>query len=601
MRHGWLWLGLLVGCGTEAVDVPVDPVTEAAPNAPAPTTSAGEAIVADVRADTDRDGEVRFDLAGDGESKLSWDAQRGAVFLANLDDDTERCPDDADDLELPKCHDADNEVVDGDDDALDLAPLATRPWAEAPDDAQATITIEDGADYVRLFRKQGGSFSKVATGDTFDAAAVREGLSLALEGKDIVRDRSKWDGYAVVRWTVTTSAGTATDAVKLRVAPIVTYHHLLSATETFVSYTGDSGNAAMRADLALAAKSAGVAAPRALSTQDPWAQDFFETGYMSMPGKSGAERVIQVAMRSANLYNPKSRTYPLRRAGRFVFTQFRGKDRAGIQQFDATRGTRSDTLNSFGNLETIPPYTFGGAAFPLGRALRGSIPTFAPDPSFSRMLEGQSVQPPVYVDTSWLLVGHVDETISFVKAPTPRGWALLLNDARLAKQILEDLVAKGRGGAKMFVGKSWDTGSAEVTVAEVLADTDVMASSAEAAVEVDAQLAVLKKETGITDAEIVRVPFLHWQMGGGSVAYQPGTVNGLYLADGHFVAPKPHGPSIDGKDPFEVALETRLADLGITVHFAEDWDTYHAALGEVHCGTNAIRQTSAAKWWTSGR
>src|SRR5262249_15150030 len=152
------------------------------------------------------------------------------------------------------------------------------------------------------------------------------------------------------------------------------------------------------------------------------------------------------------------------------------------------------------------------------------------------------IQPAIAIDTSWLYVGHVDETLSFAKAPTKRGWMLLANDPTLAKKMLDDAVAAGEGDAPMFVGKSWvdfqtnDETPADATIAKALADEQVMTASAEAAVEVDAQLEILKREVGLTDDEIIRVPFLHTNYGGKSVAYQPGTVNGLYLSDTHFVA-----------------------------------------------------------------
>ena len=218
------------------------------------------------------------------------------------------------------------------------------------------------------------------------------------------------------------------------------------------------------------------------------------------------------------------------------------------------------------------------------------------------MIEAQRVQPPIYVDTSWLLVAHIDETISFVKANTPRGWVMLVNDAALARSMLVQQSNAGRGNVPMHVGKYWSDGaSARATIDQVLADPDVMGSSAEAVHEVDAQVAKIKAETGLTDAEIVRIPFLHMSIDGHSIAYQPGMVNGLYMADGHFVAPDPHGPVINGKDIFKTSMQSALALLGVTVHFAEDWDTYHRNMGEVHCGTNSTRRIPTAKWWESGR
>jgi len=81
------------------------------------------------------------------------------------------------------------------------------------------------------------------------------------------------------------------------------------------------------------------------------------------------------------------------------------------------------------------------------------------------------------------------------------------------------------------------------------------------------------------------------------VAYQPGTINGIYLSDTHFAAPDPHGPMIDGKDLFKTQLEQALGVLGINVDWVENWDDYHNYAGEVHCGSNAMRQVPKEKWW----
>lgn len=579
------------------------------PADPAPGPDAGTAtIVADLRADSNRDGEVRFDETD--AVKTTWDAKNGAVFLANIDDDKARCKKTGDDVDLVKCNDAVNEVVDGADDALDLARLKTKPWAEAPDTATATISVTDAAKgQVRLFKRTGegaADFEVLADDSAFTADELRAGVELAIEAKDIVRDSAKWDGFVDVTLTITVGAESATDTVKMRVAPVLTFHHLLPAEEVFISDTGTAGNRVTRTDLAKACTAAGVPAPTLVDEQDQWAQDFFETAYMSMPMAGGAQHVMHVDLRSANVYSPGDAQNPLRPAGQAVFTTFRGKDTAGIQQFDPKHSQDMDSLNSFGNLETIPPYTLGDKSYPFGRILRGKTPSFYPDPTFVKMMESQAMQPPVYVDTSWLLVGHVDETMSFVKVKSTRGWALLVNDPTIAKKMLEDQVAAGKGATPMFVGKSWydDNGKpspAQATIDAVLADTTVMTASADAATEIDAQLVKVKAETGLTDDEIIKIPFLHTSMQGGSYAYIPGMVNGVLVSDTHFVAPNPHGPVIDGADIFQKTMTERLAAIGITVDFAEDWDEYHAALGEVHCGSNTRRKIPDTKWWESGR
>ncbi|MBX3223462.1 MAG: protein-arginine deiminase [Labilithrix sp.] len=568
-------------------------------------------VLADLRADSNRDGEIKFDDDSDTH-KTAWDSENGAVFLANIDDDNERCKTTGDDLTLAKCNDAQDEVVNGDDDALDLARLKSRPWPKTPEDATAHLAIvtEAAKDYVRIFKKVGEGatdFEVLGEDNVFTHEEIRAGFELGIEAKDIVRDAAKWDGYVELELTVTSpTKGTSTDVVLMRVAPVLTFHHLLPAEQIWVSNTRTPGNAAMRKDLAASCKAAGIGAPKTIEVPDPWTQDYFEPAYMSMPGEGGTQHVMRVNYRSANVFEPSKEKSPLRPAGQFVF-QVRGRNVAGVQQFDIDHNPDMDTLNSFGNFETVPPYTKDGVSFPLGRVVRGKTKSYYPDKTFAKMIAAQGQQPEIDVDTSWLLVAHIDETISFVKAPTPRGWALLVNDAPMAKKMLEDAVKAGKGDTPMFVGKTWidfESNSerpAEITISEVLADTEVMKASAEAAAEIDGQLEVLKTELGLADDEIIHVPFLHINYSGRSAAYQPGLVNGVYVSDTRFGAPDPHGPVINGKDIFKTAFSEPLAKIGITVDYIEDWDEYHLGIGEVHCGSNSTRAIPEERWWKSGR
>jgi protein-arginine deiminase len=607
-RYAVFIAAALVGCTVEKVPANGTPSDSSQPSDDSSVVAA--AVQADLRADSNRDGVVNVDDDSDA-NKTDWNKTTGAVFLANIDDDTNRCSKTGDDLTLAACNDAQDEVVNGADDALDLARLKTKPWAKAPDDATGTIEVVTAAakDKVRLFKKTGtgaADFKVFASGSKLTSDELKAGVELAIEGKDIVRDPAAWDGYVEVQLTVSSdSKGQASDKVKLRVAPVLTFHHLLPAETIWVTSLNDPGSTDMRSDLKKACDAAGVQNLDTLKVDDQWTEDFFEPAYMSMPG-SGAQHVMRVNYRSANVYSPSKPKSPLRPAGQVVFDVMRGKDVGGIQQFDIKHSPDMDSLNSFGNTETVPPYEKDGVNYPFGRVIRGSTKSFYPDPTFAKMLYSQGQQPEILVDTSWLLVGHIDETASFVKAPTPRGWKLLINDARLAKKMLEDAVTAGHGSTPMFVGKYWlddnnNETNAQTTISQLLADTDVMSASAEAATQVDAQLDIIKKETGLTDDEIIRIPYLHHTVDGLSVAYQPGTVNGVYISDTHFGAPDPHGPMINGKDIFKEQMTAALATVGVTVDWIEDWDLYHRLVGEVHCGTNSTRKIPDAKWWESGR
>ncbi len=583
--------------------------------------------VVDLRADVTRDGVVDLSLPAEDEGEEGWSAERGAIFLANIDDDSGRCPYSPDretlsDVELAACHDAADEVVNGDEDLPDLARLRVVPWPRAPEDAVGTLTVPGvAAEKVRLFRRAAGGFQVFQPStDRLTAAELRRGVELAIEGKDIVRDLGAWDGYADVVLAVSWGGGPTaplTDTVRLRLSPVMTFHHLSPAETVLVGDMRRSpevieDSRRFQGLLDEVRLSAGIADSlfRFSSVEERWVQDYMEPGYMAMPRPGGGQQVIRVNYRAPFVTNPPPTAFPgspLGSGGRLAFL-LRGPDSAVVQQYDVDAyhdGRTKQTFNSTGNLETVPPYEKDGVRYPLGRVLMGSTPNARPDPSFTRMLEAQRMQPPLYVDTSWLDVGHVDEIFSFVPAGTPRGWLTLVADPRLARKMLEDAQAQGHGEARLFTGKYWGRSRqqalAEVTVSQVLADTAVRDASETAALKLDAQLGTLRAELGLTDADILRVPFLFQATSRGVTAYQPATVNLLVLTRTMVAAPDPHGPVIDGKDLFKAHLEAALAPHGITVKWVDDWNLYHRNFGNVHCATNALRQVPAVKWWETGR
>jgi protein-arginine deiminase len=310
---------------------------------------------------------------------------------------------------------------------------------------------------------------------------------------------------------------------------------------------------------------------------------------------------------------------PDRPAGGFAATQL-GPDVGFIwphspqPQFD----DKGYSMDSFGNHDVIPPYTLGADSYPLGRIFIGGNSQHHIDPTVRAFYEAQQVQPIVEIDTSWLLVGHVDEIISFVPAPTPRGWKLLVASPTLARTLLQGLVDAGQGQTTMFAGMSWLDASynpvpADVTVSALLADTEIMAASQTAQAAIDAAVEVVRSATGLADDEIIEIPILFERIDTGAgyeeIAHMVGTVN-LRAANGGVAIAVPHGPTIDGADYFETDLEKRLGagsglgrdGKGLAITWVEDWDDYHVLEGEVHCGSNAeARPMSNVKWWEAGR
>lgn len=563
----------------------------------------------DLRADVDRDGVVAPPGGADDAGEDGWTAARGATVLANLDDDQGVCASDSTipDPALDDCSDAADEVVNGEADLADLAPLFVSPWPDAPRGARGFVSVRP-AERGRIFRLDGAEPVALDERDPLDRDALRDGIELGLEATDVVRDPTVWDGSLQVRLHVEAEGAAGDDRVAFRVAPIVVNHHLQAPAAVLAADLPGLGEVAYRDDLTDAVVASGAAAGLTLVTaraNDQWSQDHYEAGWTSVPGPAGPHGMT-VFLRSPHVDYFTDPLFPLRRAGRAVFEDFRGPDVAGVQEYEPGGTEEQQTLNSLGNLEVVPPYSHGGVDYPFGRLLIGMTDALAPDARFLELLRAQGVQPWIVLDTSWLTVGHVDETLSFVGVDSPRGWAVVVADVGLTLELFTGWAAAGHGEAELFVDKEWldleDLASfpATTTVQGVLDDPEVMAASAVAEVETAGQLAVLERETGLEEADLIRVPSLHYRTLGGSVAYLPATANLAELGRGHVAVADPHGPVIDGEDALRAAIVAAFAPRGITVHFVEDWDGYHRLNGDVHCGSNVVRARPAEEdWWTA--
>jgi protein-arginine deiminase len=557
-----------------------------------------DCFVVDLRADVNRNGTVDLTDATEDTGEDTWDATHGAIFLPNIDDDANTCSKTAVDAEIAKCNDAADEVTNGNDDLLDLARLKTVPAPSLPAGASGTLTLDaKSAALVRIFKRAASGFVVFRATDVLTAAELREGVEFGVEGKDVQRDTS-WNGYADVTLTVKSggdASSSVSDTVRLRQAPLVFRHHLSPVQNVYAISTAGNGYTPFINSLTTAITSSATGALKTLALSgDQWTQDIYEAAYVAMPAAPAAQ-VIRVNVRSANYGGSKGPA--LRPASRVIFTTLRGKDVAGVQHYDVNHANNMDTLNSTGNFETIPPYTNGAEKYPLGRVLRGRTATWYPDKMMDALIDAQGQQTSLAIDTSWLLVGHVDETVSFVKASTTRGWVMLVTDPAGAVKMLQDQSAAGNGSTAMFAGTSGAT-----TITAVLNNTAIMTHNQDAAADIQAQVDIIKTATGLTDAEIIKVPITHRLTSSKSVAHLPGTVNGIAMSDKVFFAPDPHGPVIGGKDIFKAAFEASMTTLGITVYWVEDWDLFHTLDGEIHCATNVDRLVGAGEtWWTSGK
>ncbi len=558
-----------------------------------------------LRADSNRDGIVDMVGQSDEARKREWTSTRGAILLPNIGDTEGRCPRSSDtsfsDAQLEACHDAADNMPRA---TQNFAPLRTLPVPAATAAHVGRVrAVGQGAGKVRLFVQRGSAWVYLGPDSTLTLQELRRGAVLGADARDVMRNASVWDGRVTLEYVLSGPKGEQRDSVVMRVAPLIIYNHTQEATQVFVPRSGgQQAHARFVTELQQALGDAGFAPPlRHLNTTDNWAQDFVEFAYASMPLPGGRSAMLQVAIRSPQ---------PGRRGGRSVF-DLRGPGMGAVQ----TGGSGYHQTDSFGNLETVPPYSFKGKTYPVGRIVYGDAGDgLAPHPDMRRFFAAQEVQSPIVLDTSWLFIGHVDEFLQFLPADTPRGWRVAVADVAAGLAVLRQAQARGHGGAKAFsVGVRR---APKMTVDELLADEAFLRANALAATKIAENLALLQRETGLTAADVVGVPTLFEDaafggMGGGAYAgaperivYGPGTliaaypaaINSLLLDRRNVVAPRAWGPVIGGRDVLQDAVTAVYASAGLTVRYVDDWRSHHVLGGELHCGTNTTRR-ARPEWW----
>ncbi|KAF4954326.1 hypothetical protein FGADI_5349 [Fusarium gaditjirri] len=565
---------------------------------------------------SNRDGRVDLDGFSDTISKTRWTEESGAIFLHNIGDTDRRCSR----AMALNSQDLSNEELDDCNDASDntqrapqyLAPLKTVPIKTLPENANGTVTVPEATrrKFVRIFQKQGQNWVYIDNNHTFSQQELNVGLDLGIDARDTRRPKG-WDGRVTVRFTVQVGETKLSDTVMLRVAPVLTHHHLqkvqqvlavqgnvinhpdlvdhylVNFTNTLDSMIKDAG---LKNDLYLF-KSAG----------GKWAQDFVEPAYASMPGPNGTVS-IRIMIRCPG---------DERQGGRQLFQDFQ-KSGVGVVQH---LGQRSSNVDAGGNIEAIPPYTFNGKSWLAGRLIHGDDDTKSHILSY---LEAQESQEPLRLDTAWLAVGHVDEFLQFIPANNERGWVAVISDPRLAMKLLRETREAGHGQLPAISRKSdtnWPPDCFDFsckpepvnsgTINQLLDSKWFMWFNYECAQRIYRNIGVLKRQVGLTDEDIIRIPALfkryHFFGVDGhefkAEAFFPAVINNLVLTGyDTCIAPNPWGPVIEGKDIFAEEIRNTYAEVGMKIKFIDDWNSDHKDLGGVHCGTNSIRDMPA-KWW----
>ncbi|KAK2889509.1 hypothetical protein Q8A67_014884 [Cirrhinus molitorella] len=316
---------------------------------------------------------------------------------------------------------------------------------------------------------------------------------------------------------------------------------------------------------------------------DRWMQDELEFGYIDSPHHQFP--VVLDSPRDGDLQD-------------FPYESILGPDFGYVTRYASNEEVTS--LDSFGNLEVSPPVTVNGKSYPLGRIIIGvAFPTATHGRNMTQVVQdflwAQKVQEPIALFSDWLVVGHVDEFMTFVPAPDQKKFRLLLASPDAAYKVFRSLEKGGHGDAKMFP----DMPEA-ITVNEILDDKKLLAGNRYVQNCIDWNRDVLKKELGLDEEDIIDLPILfkviEEKTGPRAVAYYPDMVNMIVLGD-QLGIPKPFGPKVNGTCVLETEVCALLEPLGLKCTFIDDFAPYHKLLGEVHCGSNVRREPSPFRWW----
>lgn len=567
-----------------------EPAKKADINAPAGSTKKVKLALSllefHMHLDADRDGKVDDDPTGI--DVWEWgNGKKGAIILCNNDSDRGSSRSDNSDRRVNSGNDSD-----------EIAPLDfRRTGSNPPADWVGTLEVSSAdKKRIRIFNGRSRG-SKEIIGPSKGRKYKFKNLNFIKKefGMEAIKYAdSSFNGEISLKFTIKKkkSGSTIIENGVVRVAPWMMPSHLDKAEKVYVVNSG-SFNRRFRNELRSFVTSAGCTLQQ-YPSNDIWMQDCMEWGYSCLP-TIGFRSVLRA---------------PRKRPLRFFPKTLRGPDYGYHSQGTLASDT---TFDSSGNLEVTPPCTSkAGKEYPFGRIYYGpggggdNI-----DPDLKEFLKKQVVQEPFEIDTSWLLVGHVDEIISTVPAPTSIGFKVLIASPKCAYEILKDNKVT-HPTATLLQGREFPETpgiNQEITIDEYLNNgLKNLKAKFDAAylkqfndnkqASLNSTRQQLENELGLSSSDIIDVPILFGDImqSGFADAITAGVVNMLVI-NKHCIFPKPFGPVIGGKDLFEEDVITKLKALGLMPHSIDDWYEYHVNLGEVHCGTNSLREPKTAKWW----
>lgn len=533
--------------------------------------------------DADRDGVIEENHPHKGDWQWGTNGH-GAVLLVNSDRDLIHS--DAD-------HDSEENYIRGLLDLKDFSFIIVRKVGlkNLPSGYELYLSVNrETAQRIRIYDElDRDGYELIGPGRT--KAKIRNtdrDITLAIEG--LSYPDYDFDGIVEITLNLVKEGETVySDRVVFRVAPWIMTPNTLAPITVFVSRLSKGFNAEFIEELRKVVGKANAQldiVPEEFHQDDPWMQDEIEIGYAQAPGH--LMHVVFDSPRDRGLVD-----FPKRRL-------------LGIDLGYVTRKSRHEAtkLDSFGNLEVSPPVTVKGVHYPFGRLIFGGTRKNIIQKEPRRMLRvlrdflyGQKIQAPLEIFSDWLSVGHIDEFMTFVPAPTHKGFKLLLASPNKCYDVLHRLRDEGHSQLLLRQGKQLFKKPADISVAEILNDEELTSHNQRFQEYINWNREVLKQELDLGEEDIIEIPGLFEDDGyGRAETFFPNMVNMIVLNQ-HLGIPKPFGPKVNDECQFEAYVKGLLEPLGLVCHFIDDWDPYFRGRGEIHCGTNTRRQPFAQKWW----